>query len=79
MKSQCCNADIEIDKGGIGVFSLTTGAYVCSKCRKYCVKNRECAYWVGSEKRIENDEAFQRKITYSQRSRNYPIISIPII
>ena len=38
MKSQCCNAEIKVDKGGVGVFSLTTGSYICSKCRKYCVK-----------------------------------------
>ena len=40
MKSQCCNADIEIDKGGIGIFSLTTGAFICSSCRKYCVRSQ---------------------------------------
>ena len=40
MKSHCCNADIEVDKGGVGVFSLTTGAFVCSSCRKYCLKSQ---------------------------------------
>lgn len=40
MKSQCCNAKIEIVEGGIGVFALTTGAYICSKCRKYCVRKQ---------------------------------------
>ena len=36
MKSQCCNADIEKDLGGVGVFSLTTGSLICQKCKKYC-------------------------------------------
>ena len=40
MKSECCNADVKIDKGGIGVFSLTTGAMICSSCGKYCVKSQ---------------------------------------
>lgn len=40
MKSQCCNADIEVDKGGVGVFALTTGAFICSDCRKYCVRKQ---------------------------------------
>lgn len=36
-KSGCCNAKIERDFGGIGVFSLTSGSLICSKCKKYCV------------------------------------------
>ena len=47
MKSQCCNADIEKDKGGVGVFSLVTGALICSACKKYCVKSKD---WIGNKK-----------------------------
>ena len=41
MKSQCCNADIEIDNGGVGVFALTTGAFICTSCRKYCTRSQQ--------------------------------------
>jgi len=52
MKSQCCNADIEEDKGGVGVFSLTTGALICSACKKYCVRKKD---WIGNKKSTEKD------------------------
>ena len=34
--SACCKAEIEKDLGGIGVFTLTSGSLVCTKCKKYC-------------------------------------------
>ena len=39
-KSNCCNAPLERDLGGVGVFSLTSGALICTKCRKYCAYGR---------------------------------------
>ena len=47
MKSQCCNANIEELKGGEGFFSPTTGAYICSACKKYCVRKKD---WTGNKK-----------------------------
>lgn len=58
MKSQCCNADIEIDNGGVGIFSLTTGAYICSVCKKYCVRKLQGGQLAGGNPvrgRIEDD------------------------
>lgn len=61
MKSQCCNAKIEVDKGGNGVFALTTGAYICSKCGKYCVKKQVCAF--GEKiKKILKDNGYSYKV-----------------
>ena len=44
MKSQCCNADVEVevevDKGGIRLFALTTGSFVCCSCREYCTRSK---------------------------------------
>lgn len=40
IKSQCCDAPIRVDKGGVGLFSLVTGALICTKCRKYCYQKR---------------------------------------
>ena len=54
MKSQCCNANIEVDKGGVGVFSLTMGSYTCSKCRKYCICS-DCKEHSGVEEEKIND------------------------
>jgi hypothetical protein len=39
--SQCCNAPIKKDTGGVGIFSLTTGSLICSKCKKYCMFKRD--------------------------------------
>lgn len=38
IKSQCCNAEIEEIKASAGLFSLTTGALICTACRKFCFK-----------------------------------------
>ena len=47
MKSQCCNANIEELKNGEGLFTPTTGAYICSACKKYCVRKKD---WIGNKK-----------------------------
>ena len=41
MKSQCCNAEIEELKGREGILSPTTGALICSSCKKYCVRKKD--------------------------------------
>lgn len=38
--SECCKALIEIVEGDGGIFGTTTGAYICSKCSKFCVPYR---------------------------------------
>ena len=47
MKSQCCNAEIEEIKCGEGIFVPTTGALICSSCKKYCVREKD---WTGNKK-----------------------------
>lgn len=58
MKSQCCNANIEELKGGEGLLSLTTGAYICSACKKYCVRKLQGGQLAGGNPtrgRVEDD------------------------
>ena len=47
MKSQCCNANIEELKSGEGLLAPTTGAYICSACKKYCARKKD---WIGNKK-----------------------------
>lgn len=54
--SECCNYKIEENMGGVGVFSLTTGSFICTHCRKYCVAKRHKPYCpvLGGAKECKN-------------------------
>lgn len=40
--SGCCGATTHIDKGGIGIFSLTQSALICDGCGKYTYYKIKC-------------------------------------